>query len=147
MEECMHYRLPYLLAALFLTGNASLLQAQSFPSKPVRIIVAFPPGGGTDIVARTIAPKLSDALGQQVVVDNRAGASGLLGTELAAKAPPDGHTMFMGTLGNLSVNPLLFPKAPFDVARDFAPLTQAVSVTFMMYVHPSFPVKSVRDLI
>ncbi len=126
---------------------AGALLAQPFPSKPVRIIVAFPPGGGTDIVARTISPKLSDALGQQVVVDNRAGASGMLGTELAAKAAPDGHTIFMGTLGNLSVNPLLFPKAPFDVARDFAPLTQAVAVTFMLYVHPSFPVKSVKDLI
>lgn len=126
---------------------ATVSQAQPFPSKPVRIIVAFPPGGATDIVARTMAPKLSDAFGQQVVVDNRAGASGLVGTELAAKAPPDGHTIFMGTLGNLSVNPLLFPKAPFDVARDFAPLTEAVAVTFMMYVHPSFPVKTVKDLI
>ena len=121
--------------------------AQAFPSKPVRIIVAFPPGGAADIVARTMAPKLTEAFGQQVVVDNRAGASGLVGTELAAKAAPDGHTIFLGTLGNLSVNPLLFPKAPFDVARDFAPLTEAVAVTFMMYVHPSFPVKTVTDLI
>jgi len=94
-----------------------------------------------------LSPKLSEALGQQVVVDNRGGASGLVGTELAAKSAPDGHTLFMGTLGNLSVNPLLFSKLPFDVARDFAPLTQAVSVTFMLYVHPSLPVKTVRDLI
>jgi len=122
-------------------------RAQTFPSRPVRIIVAFPAGGGTDIVARTLSPKLSEALGQQVVVDNRGGASGLVGTELAAKSAPDGHTLFMGTLGNLSVNPLLFSKLPFDVARDFAPLTQAVSVTFMLYVHPSLPVKTVRDLI
>ena len=122
-------------------------RAQTFPSRPVRIIVAFPAGGGTDIVARTLSPKLSEALGQQVVVDNRGGASGLVGTELAAKSAPDGHTLFMGTLGNLSVNPLLFTKLPFDVARDFAPLTQAVSVTFMLYVHPSLPVKTVRDLI
>ena len=122
-------------------------RAQTFPTRPVRIIVAFPAGGGTDIVARTLSPKLSEALGQQVVVDNRGGASGLVGTELAAKSAPDGHTLFMGTLGNLSVNPLLFTKLPFDVARDFAPLTQAVSVTFMLYVHPSLPVKTVRDLI
>ena len=122
-------------------------RAQTFPSRPVRIIVAFPAGGGTDIVARTLSPKLSEALGQQVVVDNRGEASGLVGTELAAKSAPDGHTLFMGTLGNLSVNPLLFSKLPFDVARDFAPLTQAVSVTFMLYVHPSLPVKTVRDLI
>ena len=146
-EDIVMHRYLQIAAAIALAGAGNLLLAQSFPSKPVRIIVAFPPGGGTDIVARTISPRLSDALGQQVVVDNRAGASGLLGTELAAKAPPDGHTIFMGTLGNLSVNPLLFPKAPFDVARDFAPLTQAVSVTFMLYVHPSFPVKTVRDLI
>lgn len=143
----MTHRVLRFAAALTLTGAATAVLAQAFPSKPVRIIVAFPPGGGTDIVARTIAPKLTDALGQQVVVDNRAGASGLLGTELAAKAPPDGHTVFMGTMGNLSVNPLLFPKAPIDTARDFAPLTQAVSVTFILYAHPSFPVKTVKDLI
>lgn len=137
----------YLATAIALACTPCAPFAQSFPTKPVRIIVAFPPGGGTDIVARTISPKLSEALGQQVIVDNRAGASGLLGTEIAAKSAPDGHTMFMGTLGNLSVNPLLFPKIPFDVARDFAPLTQAVAVTFMMYVHPSFPVKTVKDLI
>src|SRR5688572_22280946 len=76
--------------------------AQTFPSKPIRIIVAFPAGGGTDIVARMIAPKLGEALGTQVVIDNRAGAQGIVGTELAAKAPPDGHTLFMGTLGNIA---------------------------------------------
>ena len=132
---------------LALAGAATGLLAQPFPNKTVRIIVPFPPGGGVDIVARTISPKLSEALGQQVVVDNRAGASGIVGTDLAAKAAPDGHTIFMGTLGNISVNPLLFPKLPFDIGRDFAPLTQAVAVTFMLYVHPSVPVKSVKDLI
>jgi len=121
--------------------------AQPFPNKPVRIIVAFPPGGGTDIVARMISPKLSEALGQQVVVENRAGAAGIVGTEVVAKSPPDGYTLFMGTLGNLSVNPLLYKKLPFDIARDFAPLMQVVSVTFMLYVHPSFPVKTVKNLI
>src|SRR5471030_251841 len=141
------HRLLYIVSMMALACTASGLLPQPFPSKPVRIIVAFPPGGATDIVARTMAPKLSEAFGQQVIVDNRAGASGLVGTELAAKAAPDGHTIFMGTLGNLSVNPLLFPKAPFDIARDFAPLTEAVAVTFMMYVHPSFPVKTVKDLI
>ena len=124
-----------------------LAPAQPFPSRPLRIIVGFPPGGGTDIVARTLSPRLSEALGQPVVIDNRGGASGLVATELAAKAAPDGYTLFMGTLGNLSVNPLLFPKIPFDVARDFAPVTQVVSVTFMLYVHPSLPVKTVRQLI
>jgi len=121
--------------------------AQTYPSKPVHIIVPFPPGGGVDMVARMISPKLSENLGQQVVIDNRGGAAGIIGTELAAKSPPDGYTMFMGTLGNLSVNPLLYSKLPFDIDRDFAPLTLMVSVTFMLYVHPSFPVKTVKDLI
>jgi tripartite-type tricarboxylate transporter receptor subunit TctC len=133
--------------ALTLCVTSLLAPAQPFPSRPVRIIVGFPPGGGTDIVARTLSPRLSEALGQPVVIDNRGGASGLVATELAAKSAPGGYTLFMGTLGNLSVNPLLFPKIPFDVARDFAPVTQVVSVTFMLYVHPSLPVKTVRQLI
>jgi len=136
-----------IVTALALAAAATAAIAQPYPSKPVRIIVAFPPGGGTDIVARTISPRLSEALGQQVVVDNRAGAAGVVGTEIAAKSPPDGYALFMGTLGNLSVNPLLYPKLPFDVTRDFAPLMQVVAVTFMLYVHPSFPVKTVKDLV
>jgi tripartite-type tricarboxylate transporter receptor subunit TctC len=131
----------------FLAAFSAAAPAQTFPSKPVRIIVAFPPGGGTDIVARILSPRLTDALGQQVVVENRAGAAGIVGTDVVAKSAPDGYTIFMGTLGNLSVNPLLYKKLPFDVARDFAPLTQVVAVTFMLYVHPSFPVKTVKDLI
>ncbi len=136
----------WIVCALLAAGTFGAA-AQTFPAKPVRIIVAFPPGGGTDIVARTISPRLSELLGQQVVVDNRSGAAGIVGTDIAAKSPPDGHTIFMGTLGNLSVNPLLYPKLPFDVGRDFAPLTLVVSVTFMLYSHPSFPVKTVKDLI
>lgn len=134
-----------LTLALILASQTA--PAQTFPSKPVRIIVAFPPGGGTDIVARIMSPKMSENLGQQVVIDNRAGAAGIVGTELAAKSPADGYTMFMGTLGNLSVNPLLYSKLPFDVGRDFVPLTLVVSVTFVLYVHPSVPVKTVKDLI
>jgi tripartite-type tricarboxylate transporter receptor subunit TctC len=121
--------------------------AQPYPVKPVRMIVAFPPGGGTDLVARIVGPRLGDALGQTVIIDNRAGASGLVGTEVAAKAPPDGYTLFLGTLGNLSVNPLLFGKLAFDIERDLQPITNVVAVTFMLYVHPSVPVKTVRDLI
>ena len=138
------------LSLLFVAMLACALldaSAQSFPAKTVRVIVAFPPGGGVDIVARTMSPRLSEFLGQQVVIDNRAGAAGIVGTDLAAKAPADGYTIFIGTLGNLSVNPLLYAKLPFDVGRDFAPLTLVVSVTFMLYAHPSFPVKTVRDLI
>lgn len=122
--------------------------AQGFPSKPIRIIVAFPAGGGTDIVARMIAPKLGEALGTQVVIDNRAGAQGIVGTELAAKSPPDGHTLFMGTLGNIAVNPVLWGnKLPFNMERDFAPLTQVVDVWFVQMIHPSLPAKNPRELI
>ena len=142
----MQLQPPIAITLMIIAGGQPAL-AQPFPSKPVRIIVAFPPGGGVDIVARTMSPRLSEFLGQQVVIDNRAGAAGIVGTDLAAKSPADGYTIFIGTLGNLSVNPLLYAKLPFDVGRDFAPLTLVVSVTFMLYAHPSFPVKTVRDLI
>ena len=133
------------LSAFALAGSA---HAQTFPSKPIRIIVAFPAGGGTDIVARMIAPRLGEALGTTVVVDNRAGAQGIVGTELAAKSPPDGHTLFMGTLGNIAVNPVLWgSKLPFNIERDFAPLTQVVDVWFLQMIHPSLPAKNPRELI
>ena len=121
--------------------------AQAFPVKPARMIVAFPPGGGTDIVARILSAKLADDWRQPVIVDNRAGADGVIGTDLAAKAPPDGHTLFMGTAGNLAINPSLYSKVPFDIARDFAPLTQIVTVDMMLTVNPSLPARSVKELI
>ncbi len=135
--------------ALFLAAavSASAALAQSFPGRPVRILIAFPPGGAIDIVARIMSPRLAERLGQPVLVENRPGAGGLVGTELAAKAAPDGHTIFFGTLGNLSVNPLLYAKLPFDISRDFAPLTQVVSTAFMLYVNPAFPPRSVAELI
>jgi tripartite-type tricarboxylate transporter receptor subunit TctC len=120
---------------------------QSFPSKPVRIIVAFPPGGGTDIVARAMGPRLTEIWGQSVVVENRAGASGVIGTEVAARSAPDGYTLFMGTLGNFTANQYLYPKMPVDPLRDFAPLSQVVAVHFVMVAHPSLPAKSVKELI
>lgn len=124
------------------------VSAQTFPSKPIRIIVAFPAGGGIDIVARMIAPRLGEALGTQIVIDNRAGAQGVIGTELAAKSAPDGHTLFMGTLGNISVNTALYGnKLPFNIERDFAPLTQVVDVWFVQIIHPSLPAKTPRELI
>ncbi len=121
--------------------------AQTFPAKPIRMIVAFPPGGGTDIVTRIISAKLSEALKQQIVVDNRGGADGIIGTDIAAKANPDGHVMFVGTAGNLAINQTLYSKVPFDIARDFAPITQLVSVDMLLTVHPATPAKSVRELI
>ena len=128
--------------------NSSTSSGQAFPSRPIRIIVAFPAGGGTDIVARMIAPKLGEALGTQVVIENRAGAQGVIGTDLAAKAPADGHTMFMGTLGNLAVNTVLYGnKLPFNIERDFAPITHVVDVWFVQMIHPSLPAKNPRELI
>jgi len=122
-------------------------EAQNFPAKPVKIIVAFSPGGGTDIVARVLAPKLTEIWGQQVIIENRAGASGTIGTEAAARAPADGYTLFMGTLGNLSVNKHLYPNMTVDPLRDFAPITKVVDVHFVMVVHPSVPARSVKELI
>jgi tripartite-type tricarboxylate transporter receptor subunit TctC len=127
------------------TGGAVF--AQTFPAKPVRIIVAFPPGGGVDIVARAVGPKLTEIWRQQVIVDNRAGASGMIGTEFAARAAPDGHTIFIGTLGNLAVNPHLFPKMAVDPLRDFVPVTLLVAVHFVMVAHPSLPARNVKELI
>ena len=130
--------------ALWLAGFAC---AQPFPSKSVRIIVAFPPGGGTDIVARAMGPRLTEIWNQPVVVENRAGASGVIGTEVAAHSAPDGHTLFMGTLGNFTANQYLYAKMPVDPLRDFAPLSQVVAVHFVMVAHPSLPAKNVRELI
>src|SRR5438034_632910 len=134
------------IAALLAAAGAGAL-AQTFPAKPVRIVVAFPAGGGTDIVARLLAPKLTDLWGQQVIVDNRAGASGVIGTEFAAHSAPDGHTLFLGTLGNLAVNQHLIAKMPVDPLRDFAPVTQVVAVHFVMVAHPSLPARNVEGLV
>src|SRR5713101_725661 len=121
--------------------------AQTFPAKPVRLVVAFPAGGGVDIVARLLSPKLAEAWGQQVIVDNRAGASGVIGTEFAARSAPDGHTLFIGTLGNLAVNQHLIAKMPVDPLRDFAPITQVVAVHFVLVAHPALPARNVTELI
>jgi len=136
-------KLAFLLAALLASGAL----AQPFPSKPVHIVVAFPPGGGTDIVARLLAPRLAEAWSQQVIVDNRAGASGVIGTEFAARSAPDGATLFLGTLGNLAVNQHLYPKMTVDPLRDFAPVTQVVAVHFVMVANPSVPARNVSELI
>ena len=132
-----------LVLALFSAG----LFAQSFPNKPIRIVVGFTPGGGIDIVARILAAKLSESFGQQVIVDNKPGANGVIAIEIAAKAAPDGYTIFIGTTGNLSVNPTLYPDMPVNIGRDFAPLTQTSSVPFLLYVNPSVPVKTLGELI
>jgi tripartite-type tricarboxylate transporter receptor subunit TctC len=121
--------------------------AQNFPAKPVRVVVPFPPGGGVDIVARLVGPKLAAQYGQQVIVENRAGAAGIIGTEYAARAAPDGHTWAICTLGNLAVNKHIYPKMTVDPLQDLAAVTQVVDVHFVMVAHPSLPAKTVPQLI
>lgn len=138
-------KLILVLAALVLSGSIQAFQA--FPSKPVKIIVAFPAGGGTDIVARIVGQKLSESWGQPVVVDNRAGASGTIGTEAAARAEPDGYTLFMATMGNMTANQHLYPKMAVDPLRALAPVTKVVDVHFVLLANPSFEANSVGELI
>ena len=121
--------------------------AQTYPSKPVRIIVPFPPGGGTDIVARAVGQKLGEALGQTFVIDNRGGAGGTVGSEAAAKSPPDGYTLAMATSSTHGVAPSLYPRLGYDPVRDFAPVTLVATTPFVLVVHPALPVKTVGDLI
>lgn len=129
-----------------LTTVAGGVVAQAYPTKPMRIIVPFPPGAATDIQGRFIAQKLSDTLGQQVIVDNRAGANGTLGLDLAAKAPPDGHTLVLGQTGNLAISPGL-TKVPYDPLRDFAPISLILSSPHVIAVHPSLPARTVKELV
>jgi tripartite-type tricarboxylate transporter receptor subunit TctC len=126
-------------------AGAAFAQA-GYPSKPVRLVVPSSAGGGTDIVARIIAPELSKRLGQQVVIDNRPGAGTMIGIEVAAKSPPDGYTLLMG-LSTLAINSALYKKVPYDPVRDFAPITVAVTSASILVVHPSLPVKTLKELI
>jgi tripartite-type tricarboxylate transporter receptor subunit TctC len=139
-----------LASAILLASTVGTALAQSpadtYPAKPVRLIVPFAPGGGTDITARTIAQKLTERLGQQVVADNRPGANGTIGVDLVSKSPPDGYTLSMISSSH-SVNVSLYKKLPYDLANDLAPITQATSQPYALVVHPSLPVKSVKELI
>jgi tripartite-type tricarboxylate transporter receptor subunit TctC len=134
-------------AAMFSAGVSSVALAQNYPSKPVRFIVPFPPGGGNDTIARLVAQKLSSALGQQVVVDNRPGAGGTIGAEAAARAPADGHAMFLAGVATHGINPNLRKKLPYDALKDFDAVSLIASAPLLVVVHPSLPVKSVKDLI
>jgi tripartite-type tricarboxylate transporter receptor subunit TctC len=131
-------------AALVACASAS---AQAYPVKPVRMVVPFPPSGGTDVLARTFVQRLGEALGQQVVIDNRSGANGNVGTELAARAAPDGYTLLLNGGGTLAVNPSLYSRLPFDSVRDFAPISMVALQPSVLVVHPSVPAKTVRELV
>jgi tripartite-type tricarboxylate transporter receptor subunit TctC len=128
-------------------GFACAADAQSYPLKPIRIIIPFPPGNTVDIMARLIGPKMTERLGQNVIVDNRAGAAGQLGLELAARAAPDGYTLVGGQGGNLVVQPHTYKKLPYDPLKDFAPIALSTTNYLGLVVHPGVPFKSVRELI
>jgi len=121
--------------------------AQQYPSKPVRIIVAFSPGGTNDILARLLGQKLTESLGQTMIVDNRAGAGGNIGTDMVAKSAPDGYTLLLGSTGPHTINPHLYPKMPYDTLKDFAPITLVASSSALLVLHPSIPANTVPQLI
>ncbi len=134
------------LVLLFAVAPA-LAWAQDYPNKPVRMVVGFPPGGGTDVVARILAPKLSELLGQPVVIENRPGATGTMAAAMVAKSPPDGYTIMMGHVSVNAIAPSLFANLQYDVIRDFAPVAIAASVPHFVVVHPSVAVTSLKELI
>lgn len=142
MKKLLHWTAALLTAAACQAGLAD-----AFPSKPVRLIVPFPPGGGTDILARPIGQKLSERWGQPVIVDNRSGAGGNIGTRAAAEAEPDGYTIILGVLGTHAVNQSLYANAGFDSTKDFAAITMVANTPNIVVVHPSVPVKTIQELV
>jgi tripartite-type tricarboxylate transporter receptor subunit TctC len=141
---------PSLIAALVVTiasGSALAQTAPNYPNRPIRMVVPFAPGGASDFVGRIISPRLSENLGQQIVIDNRAGAAGNIGVEVAARANPDGYTVLLGNIGTMSINPSIYPNFPIKPVRDFIAVTQVVDVPGSLVAHPSLPVKSVRELV
>jgi tripartite-type tricarboxylate transporter receptor subunit TctC len=141
------FRLMPVLAAALCAGAANPVAAQSYPDKPIRMIVPFTPGGSQDVIARLFAQKLTESLKQQVVIDNRGGAAGLIAAELVARAPKDGYTLFLITGGPISLAPALHAKLPYDPIKDFAPITQLVDTPMALIVTPSLPAKNVAELI
>ncbi|MEO7727894.1 MAG: tripartite tricarboxylate transporter substrate binding protein [Burkholderiales bacterium] len=140
------------LLLIFATGSSCALSyaadpAADYPNHPIRLVVPFPPGGGTDIVARAISGKLTEAWGQQIIIDNRGGAGGVIGADTVAKSTPDGYTLLLGTPGALVINPLLNSKLPYNAARDFAPVSLLALNPQLLAVHHTLPVNSVKELI
>ena len=136
----------YVLAAAITCGSTGLAYAQTYPAKPVRIVVPFAPGGGTDVIARHLATGLTGSMKQQFIVDNRAGANAIIGTEVVARAPADGYTLLFVSSPH-SVNPSVYAKLPYDTLRDFAPVSMIASSPYFLVAHPSLPVRNVKELI
>src|SRR4030095_2621176 len=135
-----------LILAMLLGGWAGVSAAQGYPAKTIRMIVPFPPGGGNDIVGRILAQRLAESFGRQVIVDNRGGAGGTIGTEAVAKAAPEGYTFLLNNI-SLAVNAALYPQLPYDTLKDLAPVTLTGRQPNLLVVHPSVPAKSVREFI
>lgn len=138
-------RLTALLIAVLPVAGPAI--AQSYPSKPVRMIIGFPPGGGTDIIGRIVAQRMGEGLKQQIIPDNRGGAAGQIAAELTAKAPPDGYTVMMAHIAAISILPSLYPRLPYDPVRDFAPISLVAISPQLVVAHPSLPAKNIKELI
>lgn len=143
----MHLATRVCVGIAFVSAVVAPVAAQNYPLKPVRWIVPFPPGGGTDLTTRILAPKLAEALGQQIVVDNRPGSGGTLGLGIAAKAPADGYHIVTVQTANMAIAPSLYKKLQYDSLKDFAPVTQGVTASLVMVAHPSFPPRNVAELV
>jgi tripartite-type tricarboxylate transporter receptor subunit TctC len=143
----MSFRAALFLLSLVSVAVATAAPADTYPVRPIRLVVGFPPGGGVDTTARAIAPRLGERLGQQIVIDNRAGATGNVAAELVAKAPPDGYTVSIGSIAPLAVNPSLYVNSPVDPLRDFAPITRIGDSTNVLVVHPSLAAATVKELV
>ena len=137
----------FLTVASLATAVCASAFAQSWPTKPVRFIVPYPPGGTSDILARTIGDKLGTALGQTIVVENKPGANGNVGAEFVAKAAPDGYTFLLADIGAIAISPSVYPTLPFDPVKDFAPVTMVAYSPHILAVHPSVQAQSVKDLV
>ena len=145
MKNLLH--LIRLCAATMALAAATHVAAQPYPSKPIRVIVPFPPGGAVDFYARVVQQPLSEVLGQSVVVENKAGASGMVGAEAVARAAPDGYTLLLGNIACLAINVGIYPKMPYDPLKDFTPIVRTVDVNYVLVVHPSLAVKTVPELV
>ena len=142
-----HVAACFVLALAAVCGGEDAAAAESYPSRPVRLVVGFPPGGFVDFTARLVAGPMSAALGQQVVVENRSGAGGIVGTEVVARAAPDGYTLTVGSAGTHGVNQSLYPKLSYDVLRDFQAVARLADAPSILAVHPSLPARNVKELI
>lgn len=128
-------------------GMSTSAVGQTYPNKPIRIIVPFPAGGNADILARILGQKMVESLGQQIIVDNRAGAAGIIGAQAAARSAPDGYTLFMGTTGTQTTNPAVYTKLPYDPLKDFAPVSNFAGSPYVLVVHPSLPARNLKELV